>query len=164
MLLFKVVPPDSRMPSLLNPGECYLQFDSWNDWYKYQTSFTLTVIGVDGTPHTPGQVKIAKTGMDTTKAAAEEHGYTATSLPDEFNELGDEYFSIGQSENYYETIRALGDNIRESLLNALRDLAFDTSRIAKFEHLDVYQDSVVRYLDSMTILASLPISRMAESF
>jgi len=101
--------------------------------------------------------------MDTTKEAAQEHGYSATPLPDEFNELGEEYFSIGQSENYYETIRALGGDISNSLLNALRDLAFDTSRIAKFKHLDVYQDSVVRYLDSITIgkFAELAHGRIA---
>jgi len=48
----------------------------------------------------------------------------STELPSVFEALDEAYFSVGQGENYYETLTSLGDEIRNGFLTALRDCAY----------------------------------------
>lgn len=97
----------------------YLVPDRWNDWFVWVTQFTAIVVNESGEVTNLGSVKIGQQGMTNVNGT--------TQLPPEFEELGRSYFSLGQTENYYETLAELGDQFRLTYLQAMRDCAFDTS-------------------------------------
>lgn len=131
---------------------CYLRREgTWNDWFKYVTVFELIYIDEDGEQQSAGSVKIGETGMDTTRQRADEEGLSKTRMPAEFQALPATHFSLGQSENYYETIACLGEDVRECILTALRDIAYDPNLIDMYKDLDVYQDSITRDIGESVI-------------
>ena len=75
---------------------CVLVKDNWNDWFKWYTLYGVTIIQSDGTPVELGGVKVGRKGMVETQGS--------TQLPAAFDALDESFFSIGQSENYYETL------------------------------------------------------------
>lgn len=112
--------------------------DRWNDWYVWVTQFYLVVRLHDGTRVDVGSVKIARKGM------TPEAGVTSRLLPSSFSELGDDFFSVGQSENYYETISSLGDDWRIRILEALKDCALSLQRFEQFRTEPAMTESLMR--------------------
>lgn len=114
---FRVISGPFR-PSRDTPG-AFLIHDNWDD-YSFKTLFRLWVF--DGTHQVKvGNVKIATIGMEGGRVA----------LPESFTQLGTQYFSLGTDEEYYARLRELGDETRETVLAALRDIAYGSP-----DHLD----------------------------
>lgn len=109
-MTFKVV---DAYTSAANPGDILLVKDKWNDWFTWVTQFFAVVILDDGRRYDIGSVKIARAGMHPKDAI--------TNLPSEFPALGEGWFSIGQGENYYQTLETLGPQYRSWFLEALQD-------------------------------------------
>lgn len=150
-MTFYVITSSATIPAQVQ-GVCYLRRNlSWNDWFKYHTVFELIVVDSLGEKHSAGSVKIGAVGMDTDQSQASLDGYKQTPLPEHFETLNGNYFSLGQSENYYETLASLGDEVRVSILTALRDIAYDPNLIQHYCHLDVYRDSVRRDISESII-------------
>ena len=63
-------------------------------------------------------------------------------LSEEFISLPETFFSLGQSEDYYENVKKLGDANRELMLAQLRDL-LNTSR--------KYAQAIIEYFDKVHI-------------
>ncbi|MCW0404169.1 AAA family ATPase [Xanthomonas sacchari] len=99
----------------------YLLTDNWDDWFSYSTMYTLIVRDTKGTTHRIGSVKIGQMGMQPDQRRP--------NLEPFFNVLGDEFFSIGQDDTYYETLNELGAELRDRVLTGLRDMAFDPQRL-----------------------------------
>ncbi len=108
-----VVPNTSRVPSEGRDAG-YLWTDNWNDWYRYRTLYELVYFDPDGNKHEIGAVKIGEFDMEEEQARP--------NLPNQFETLGDRFFSLGQGPSYYEAITALGENVSNQLLTALRDV------------------------------------------
>lgn len=121
-------------------SQAYLVEDGWNDWHNFWTLFELTIFDKHGAKHTPGYVKIAKKGME----PGDPSGRTAPLLPPNFDGLAEEFFSLGQSENYYETLNLLETDEREFVLTSLRDIAFDAQIMADARGEPVYSESLLR--------------------
>jgi ABC-type cobalamin/Fe3+-siderophores transport system ATPase subunit len=148
---FRVVSENYKI-TLAEGPICYLKRnDSWNDWFKYQSVFELVFINEDGEEHSAGSVKIGTDSMDISRSQADEAGFSKTPLEESFSELPDNYFSLGQSENYYETLLSFGDETRVSILSSLRDLAFCPTHAEKFKDLNVYIDSITRNISESVI-------------
>jgi predicted ATPase len=113
---FDVLPVRGRpAPGARSHG--FLVTDNWDD-YHFKTMYHLLFVGPDGEWHDIGEVKIGKFGMDER---------SRTELPDGFESLGEEYFSLGQDDSYYERLNELGSEVRDTVLPALRDVALDIS-------------------------------------
>src|SRR5436305_1092706 len=119
---FKILPARSWPP---NEGveAAFLMTDNWDDWAKYRTMFTLFVFDTAGKRHDPGSVKIGEHGLLPSQTI--EPGKRAPVLPDEFESLDERFFSLGQDDNYYETLNQLPQNLRVAVLKGLNDCAFD---------------------------------------
>ncbi|WP_396599858.1 AAA family ATPase [Frigoribacterium sp. R86507] len=115
------------------PG-LYLLIDSWNDWWKWETLFHLSHVSDDGKVTSVGYVKFG--------SAALESG--TPPLPDSFEQLDDEFFSLGQDRDYYENLSSLGGSIRDQVLQALKDVAFDTSLFDAHRSEPVMGNSLLR--------------------
>ncbi|MGU3358918.1 AAA family ATPase [Methylobacterium sp. M6A4_1b] len=121
-------------------NEVLLVSDNWNDWYIWVTQFTAFVIAVDGTRTNVGQVKIARVGMT--------HENARTQLPSTFPALDGDWYSMGQSENYYETLNTMGAEYRDWFLVALRDCAHDLTLLDRHSGEEALRQSLLRYIDS----------------
>lgn len=137
---FYVIAKGAPYPKL--PGHGYLHVDYWDDWSKYRTQFPLSVVDQNGKEHHIGPVKFGQKGLRPASQAGE--GQRTPALPIEFDVLSDDFFSIGQSENYYESLEALGEIVRADVLRALRDCAFSLSIFESNLHEDVMTQSLLR--------------------
>jgi AAA domain, putative AbiEii toxin, Type IV TA system len=129
-----------RADAASNGNEVLLVTDRWNDWYTWITQFYAIVVASDGTRTDIGQVKIARIGM--TKQTAQ------TQLPPTFAALNMDWFSMGQSENYYETLNTLGPQYRNWFLSALQDCARDLALLDRHADEEVLSQSLLRDIDS----------------
>lgn len=123
----------------------YLIIDRWDDWGKYRTQFSVYVIGSDGEEHSLGSVKIGEKGLQP-KGGGETlvPGFRVPTLQPEFDNLDKQHFSIGQSENYYETLNELDEDFRIAILKGLRDCAYDLAVFEENISEDVMSESLLR--------------------
>lgn len=115
-------------PSTWQPNTVYLIRDNWNDWFYWQTQFSL-VYCENATKVTGiGSVKIAQNKMKPESECIndeEKKVFSKPSINNEFTTLNQEFFSLGQSENYYETLNLLPKNVKREILLGLRDIAYN---------------------------------------
>jgi len=104
-------------------SQAYLVIDGWDDWFKYNTMYTLFVFDDEGEKHNIGSVKIGEFAMA--------DGQRRPNIPEEFDQLGEQFFSVGQDESYYSDLDGLGPEIREGVLTRLRDMALDSELFAR---------------------------------
>src|SRR5579871_1778253 len=95
----------------------YLLTDNWDDWFKYSTMYTLVVFDSAGEHHQIGSVKIGQFAM--------EEGQRRPAIDSDFDALDDRFFSLGQDDSYYEALNTLGQETRDRILKALKDVALD---------------------------------------
>ena len=117
----------------------YLVRDKWDDWFTYETMFGVVFVDAKGCQYSFGSVKIGQINQE---------GRTPN-LPDTFDKLSNEFFSIGINEYYYEEIR--NKTVREELLIKLRDISFDLSIFDDVRTLEVTRISLLRDLTETTI-------------
>src|SRR5690349_4058895 len=98
-------------------SKAFLLTDNWDDWFKYNTLYSLILFDQEGVRHIIGGVKIGQFSMD--------EGQRRAAIPERFNELDEVFFSLGQDDSYYERLNTLGADFREKVLRGLRDVAFD---------------------------------------
>jgi ABC-type multidrug transport system ATPase subunit len=113
-MFFRVLPVGDKLD---NTGvkQAFLLMDDWNDWFTYQTLYALVVFDESGVRHDIGGVKIGQFGM--TKEQPRPN------LPLAFDKLSTSFFSVGQDDSYYKALNELSSEMRDRVLNGLRDLA-----------------------------------------
>ncbi len=113
----------------------HLRKDNWDDWFKYRTMFQATYIDGDGHLHELGSLKVGQFNMAT----------YSPDIPSTFDVLDEQFFSLGQSEDYYESIKNLENGeFRQEILVALRDVALDTGLYDRAKDEDVMRESLLR--------------------
>ncbi|SAK99929.1 hypothetical protein AWB78_05855 [Caballeronia calidae] len=134
----------SETPATTQQGPIVvLSKDGWNDWYTWYTVYNVQLIGKEGKSTFLGKVKIGQKGM--TVAAA------STAIPNDVTKLDDSYFSLGQDENYYETLISLGDDMRSAYLSAMRDCAYTLDIFDANLTETVMRESLLRYVDASRV-------------
>jgi ABC-type cobalamin/Fe3+-siderophores transport system ATPase subunit len=129
---FAVIPAKQRPP--MGSAGIFLERNNWDD-YSFRTLFQM-YYSADGNQYISiGSVKIAHLGMN-------DGGITP--IPDRFEELPHTYFSLGQDVSYYEALKALGTDIREAVLRALRDTAFDLELFRRLQLHNAMRTSLLR--------------------
>ena len=129
-----------------------LHDDNWDD-YHYKTLFKVKLIDDHGDTHDLGTVKIMRAGMA--------HG--RIEIPDVFSELGDEYCSLGQSQNYYETLAILPEYLRHDYLRGIRDCVFDPNIWEKFKNEDAMNQSLLRSVSPTSVTITFPGALSGEA-
>jgi hypothetical protein len=150
---FHVIDPRAKILSDAQGWSAYLNRDYWDDWNKYCTQFYLTVVDQNGEQHGIGQVKIGQRGLMPHKPPTDElpPGYRRPNVPSAFEQLDDDFFSVGQDEEYYSNLGALGDTVREQILTCLRDVAWDKKHWEWAKDEDVMRESLLRSVTRSTV-------------
>ncbi len=116
------IPPGVR-------NTAFLITDYWDDWFSFRTMFGLWLFDEQGVRHRVGAVKIGQHGLQAARAVA-----AGTPMPPDsrfpnlaktFDAVDERFFSLGQDENYYETLNGLSEGLRSRVLLGLKDCAFD---------------------------------------
>ncbi|WP_248548434.1 AAA family ATPase [Paenibacillus odorifer] len=114
-----------------------LMSDNWND-YGYQTYFYLYFIHNEEDFSEIGACKIGNIKDICTRAV----------IPWEFDELSEEYFSLGQSLEFYDNIRKFGGENTRNLLRSLRDVALNDDIYYEFKNKSVFKESLLRFSEA----------------
>lgn len=124
--------------TLPKPGfnTAYLTIDHWND-FSFVTMFYLSLHDESGTHYDVGNVKIGFNGQTTETS-------TYSLLGNRFAQLPDGFFSVGQDVEYYQKISSLPEQLKNKLLEALKDIVFSPSLIELAKDEKVFRTSLLR--------------------
>lgn len=139
---FKVISNKKFAPSSGN-YEAFLHVDNWDDWFKFSTLYILTVFDENGVEHNVGGVKIGQFGLKSDKRRPE--------IPDIFETLNENFFSLGQDDSYYEALNLLGDELRNIILISLKDLAADLNLFERAIKEEVTRESILRSVSPTSV-------------
>ena len=142
---FSVLPLRGRPPTSAR-SEAFLVRDNWDD-YSYKTLFALRYVDGDGARHDVGGVKIGQFGREATPFRIE--------VPETFDELPEDCFSLGQDDSYYENLNELGPEVRDAVLSALRDIAADQ---------DLFQRARRERVTGHSLLRSVSVASVQGQF
>lgn len=121
----------------------YLHQDKWDD-DNFQTTFDMTLYDEKGVFHNIGSVKIAKMSQKRNI-----HSYDL--LEKKFDKLPEEFYSLGQTEDYYIKLMKLSKNIRNNILLKLNDLTCKADVLEKVKKDDVLRFSILRSVSLASI-------------
>lgn len=127
-------------------GAAYLTEDRWDD-FGFKTLYQLHYLDRSGNSHEIGGVKIGGLGWGDEPRS--------TGLSGSFTQVPDDYFSVGQDEDYYTALRDLPRGVGEDILRALRDFAFDTTIFDRARQEDVTQTSLLRQVSAAAVVGHL---------
>lgn len=113
--------------------------DNWDD-YDYKTLYHLCLFKRNGDNVLLGDVKILQRDVHN------------TNLPDEFSELNDNYFSLGQDEDYYENMRANLPKTHRAVLAALNDVVVKPQLLEEIETTSGFRNSLIRFNEAKICL------------
>ncbi|MCX4508169.1 protein kinase domain-containing protein [Streptomyces anulatus] len=140
---FTVLPVPSPLPPS-RPGEAYLVTDNWDD-HHFKTTFDLFCPQERGDGfHNVGVVKIGRFGMTAP---------SQTPTLQRFDVLDSSFFSLGQSDAYYNKLWDLGADVQRTVLSALRDVSVDQDLYSRAKNEPVMQISLLRTLSDRAALA-----------
>ena len=112
-------------------NKAYLLKDNWDDWFAFETTFYLYYFDNDGKRIACGNVKIGQKGLHGKSAneyTNEDCGkFRVPNLPvGEFETLSENFFSLGQEENYYEILGASIET--QAVLHSLGDCSINLNK------------------------------------
>ncbi|HEL0004838.1 TPA: AAA family ATPase [Streptococcus equi subsp. zooepidemicus] len=120
---------------IINDNEIYLIHTAWDDWFQYNTKYRV-YLKQGGTVIKLGETKIAETGLET----------GGPNLPDNFEFLGSEFYSLGTDSEYYKNIldNFSSDLERNDFYRSIRDVAADDRIYNNVKNLDPFISSLSR--------------------
>ncbi|MDF1644291.1 MAG: AAA family ATPase [Pseudomonadales bacterium] len=121
----------------------YLTPDNWDD-FRHKTLFSLTVFDEQGNEQFIGNVKIGFTGQN--------EGWTEARIPQQFNALPDDFYSLGQDADYYRNlVDSFSEEIVANVLISLGDVTYNPVRLAIAENEGAFNTSLMRNVNRSTI-------------
>jgi len=141
-LFFKVLSNKANIPHAAR-NQAFLREDNWNDWFTYSTMYTLSYFDYAKEEHIIGSVKIGQFGMEKEQNSA--------AIPENFDYLDEEFFSVGQDESYYGDLNSLGEGIRDRILSGLNDFALNQELFSRALTEKVTGESLLRGVAPATV-------------
>ena len=126
--------------------EGHLIMDSWDDWFKFSTLFSLAIFDDSGERHSIGSVKFGEFQLE-----KGEYYEARKSLPQQFEFLPNKYFSLAQDEAYFEALNKLGDDYRNHILASLNEISIDEDLFERAVEEEVTKVSMLRSVSLLTI-------------
>jgi ABC-type branched-subunit amino acid transport system ATPase component len=147
--MYFTVLPLRRITPVGSPMTAFLRTDNWDD-FSYKTTYFLVVYDSNGQGSDIGQVKIGQFGMEDGRPE----------VPEQFDQLDEEFFSVGQDDSYYEKLNERGPELRDQVLRGLRDVALDQEQFQRALGEEVTGVSLLRSVSRATVQGQF--SRLAR--
>ncbi|GAA3943839.1 AAA family ATPase [Hymenobacter algoricola] len=116
--------------------------DGWND-FSMHTLFKVHIYSRKKEKVFTGDLKILQINTEDPQ-----NGQAFTHLPDEFDDLGIEYCTLGQNVSYYERLRKLPLNLFKPFLEGIKDVVFNPKIAARFKYVGGFSSSLLRFSDA----------------
>ncbi|MDA8230958.1 MAG: AAA family ATPase [Magnetospirillum sp.] len=142
-MYFSVLANGVRTPGQVT-SKAYLLTDNWDDWFKFNTLYSLVLFDEHGERHAIGGIKIGQFAMD--------EGQRRPDIPQSFDDLDERFFSLGQDDSYYDNLNTLGADVRDRVLRGLRDVALDLDLFERALGEKVTGTSLLRSVSRATVL------------
>ncbi|HHQ4577416.1 TPA: hypothetical protein ACSPZW_003984, partial [Aeromonas hydrophila] len=155
-MVIKVLPVKSNSKMDEKDVLIYLLRDNWND-FSFQTLYHLFLSAhhtENGEPLRFGEVKILKKGQTEMDSIQLDVG--------DYQSLGRDFCSLGQSLDYYERIASLKENHKNTILTLLNDVIYQSELKKEFEGEDGWKTSLMRGIkedDDIFVLSPYLISK-----
>ena len=118
-------------------NQAILSGDNWDD-YHFKTLFNLNILDDKGNDYYIGSLKIGYFGQS-------EGSKTLDKIKNEFQQLPDNFFSLGQGPEYYQNIKEkLSEDLSKQLLHGLRDVVNNPKLLDKAKKENVFTTSLLR--------------------
>lgn len=143
---FEVLPVGSTCP-VDEANRAFLVTDNWDDWFEFSTMYSLVIVDSDRSKVRIGSVKIGQFDMDKDQRRPD--------IPDHFDNLGEQFFSVGQDDSYYDELNSLGERTRNEILSALNDIALNE---------DLYERAINEKVTSTSLLRSVSHTSIKGQF
>ncbi|MGV1802599.1 AAA family ATPase [Agrobacterium vitis] len=164
-MFFTVVEEFREIPAGVHSA-AFLVTDDWDDWFSFRTTFNLWLFDEEGARHQVGSVKIGQHGLQAHKRVPPEEmppNSRYPNLPKTFEELDDRFFSLGQDENYYETLNARSEKLRNRILLGLRDCAYNLEIFEAERSQEVMNQSLIRSVSTASVTGRLHRLSMGDA-
>ena len=135
------------LPQVNTSDTVYLINNNWDDWFEFETLYQLFYDDYDNQRHSIGYVKIGQFNMSKEQRRA--------SLSENFNDLNENFFSLGQDESYYQILKDLDNEIGYTILITLKDIAYD---------LDLFEKAQNERVTKVSLLRDVPVNTVKEQF
>lgn len=138
--------------SLVFPHICLIHRD-WDDWFRYETTYVMWYISDQFSQDYIGTVKIGEKGMAGAPRDFDGnlYGSRIPNIQEEFEELGEGFFSLGQDEEYYENVKKIEDENDVNILYPLKDLVENKKLLDDVMGENVFSFSLSREVSLMKI-------------
>ncbi len=133
-LKFLTLQPSERVPSD-GANLVVLAYDNWDDWFEFETTYSAYYFDTEGKRTHLGGLKIGQKDQKSRRA----------SVPREFSQLEEPFFSVGLSEDYYKAIYETARS--QEILPALNDMAANLTLLEQFKNERVASTSLFRTVD-----------------
>lgn len=136
-------------------GSFILSTDPWDD-YGFETKFHMYYKKSLNAKVLIGEVKIGFKGqrskLDLDNAAGKIYGHSTKKVIDKkFDSINKNFFSIGQSPEYYENIYKIFNDETARILGYLNDIALHTNFLELYKDESVLKNSLLRSQDEWSI-------------
>ncbi|WP_339461162.1 AAA family ATPase [Pseudomonas sp. EA_105y_Pfl2_R69] len=133
---FLIIDRNDSIP-LSASNTVFLRYDNWND-YSYVTMFYVTLFDAGGSRHDLGNVKIGFKGQ--VKSIS-----TRSKLNSPFNNLPEDFFSLGMELEYYEKlVKIESKETKDEYLKSLCDIVWSEKHLEVAMGEDVFSTSLLR--------------------
>ncbi|KQC37994.1 hypothetical protein UK82_12680 [Frankia sp. ACN1ag] len=123
----------------------FLEENGWND-FGFSTFWNISLADSDGVIHRLGHVRIGAFNLGNQRRVT---------IPSSFIRLPEQFFSLGADDAYYSALTELGDDVRDTVLRGLRDIALDLDTFERARSEKVTQDSLLRSITQSTVQGQL---------
>lgn len=139
MLELQIISSEAPLPA--GRDLLILSENDWNDWWAYKTLYSVHYRDTDGAAQRIGTIKVGQVGLIEHDAEI-----LRPRMPKDAKlaSLPSDTFSLGQDTQFYTNLSALGPEIRDRALRALRDIAYDAELRSEVINLDVTRRSLMR--------------------
>jgi predicted ATPase len=125
------------------PNCAVLLEDEWDDWFQFSTMYSVFLFDEEGNQQSLGSVKIGQVDMKQDQRRPD--------LPKSFTELDERFFSLGQSEEYYEILGKLPPRLKRKIIDGLRDVVADLELWNRAKNKKVTDVSLTRSVSTRSI-------------
>lgn len=154
------IPTDAR-------SAAFLVTDYWDDWFSFRTMFSLWLFDEIGVRHRVGSVKIGQHGLlpsgGVPAGTVMPPDTRYPNLPRTFDAVDNRFFSLGQDENYYETLHGLSEGLRNRVFLGLRDCAFNLDIFEAERTQTVMNQSLLRSISETNVRGRLHRLAMGDA-
>lgn len=127
----------------------YLTPSGWDDWFEFSTLYIVQYVGFEGEVKRLGSTKIGQVGLKGSRTS--EKGFRRPEIPDNFEILPDDFFSLGQDVGYYNSINEYLPQSRALVYEGLRDIAYNEDSFKKACNERVYKVSLLREVSQKSV-------------